>query len=312
MADPSRRGGSGLGLAIAAEHAALLGGRLDAANRSGGGLEIELVLPVTQPLPDGDAAAISGATLRIDEPHHTEVPPMNRNRPIPIVAVLLAASALVAACGGASGPLGTIPVASASPEPSVAQGSPDATPSEEPSTSTPSDEPSDSLDPGASVSPTPTATSSGTTILRAYFWLGGLPGSEGPVAVLRTIPGTKAVATAAVTALLAGPTAGETGRAITTQIPSGTQLLDLAIDKSVATINLSAEFVGGGDSAAVQTRQAQVTYTLTQFPTVKSVIFQIEGVQLGDAVRARPTPRSCPTSGSTGRRSTPRSATRRT
>ena len=59
MADPSRRGGSGLGLAIAAEHAALLGGRLDAANRSGGGLEIELVLPVTQPLPDGDAAAIS-------------------------------------------------------------------------------------------------------------------------------------------------------------------------------------------------------------------------------------------------------------
>jgi len=59
MADPSRRGGSGLGLAIAAEHAALLGGRLRARNRDEGGLEIELVLPVTQPLPDGDAAAIS-------------------------------------------------------------------------------------------------------------------------------------------------------------------------------------------------------------------------------------------------------------
>ena len=38
MADPSRRGGSGLGLAIAAEHAALLGGRLRARNRDGGGL----------------------------------------------------------------------------------------------------------------------------------------------------------------------------------------------------------------------------------------------------------------------------------
>ena len=36
MADPSRRGGSGLGLAIAAEHAALLGGRLGARNRDGG------------------------------------------------------------------------------------------------------------------------------------------------------------------------------------------------------------------------------------------------------------------------------------
>jgi two-component system sensor histidine kinase MtrB len=61
MADPSRRGGSGLGLAIAAEHAALLGGRLRARNRDGGGLDIELVLPVTQPLPDGDAAATGGA-----------------------------------------------------------------------------------------------------------------------------------------------------------------------------------------------------------------------------------------------------------
>jgi signal transduction histidine kinase len=57
MADPSRRGGSGLGLAIAAEHAALLGGRLRARNRDGGGLAIELLLPVTHSLPDGDPAA---------------------------------------------------------------------------------------------------------------------------------------------------------------------------------------------------------------------------------------------------------------
>jgi two-component system, OmpR family, sensor histidine kinase MtrB len=58
MADPSRRGGSGLGLAIAAEHAALLGGRLDARNRDGGGLAMDLLLPVTNPLPHGDPAAI--------------------------------------------------------------------------------------------------------------------------------------------------------------------------------------------------------------------------------------------------------------
>jgi signal transduction histidine kinase len=57
MADPSRRGGSGLGLAIAAENAALLGGELRARNRASGGLEIELRLPVTEPLPDGDRAA---------------------------------------------------------------------------------------------------------------------------------------------------------------------------------------------------------------------------------------------------------------
>jgi two-component system sensor histidine kinase MtrB len=61
MADPSRVGGSGLGLAIAAEHAQLLGGDLRARNREGGGLAVELVLPVTEPLPDGDPAAIPRA-----------------------------------------------------------------------------------------------------------------------------------------------------------------------------------------------------------------------------------------------------------
>ncbi|HEV8402614.1 MAG TPA: HAMP domain-containing sensor histidine kinase [Candidatus Limnocylindrales bacterium] len=58
-ADPSRHGGSsGLGLAIAAEHARLLGGTLSAADRPGGGLRIELRLPVTEPLPAGDETAM--------------------------------------------------------------------------------------------------------------------------------------------------------------------------------------------------------------------------------------------------------------
>jgi signal transduction histidine kinase len=60
MADPSRRGGSGLGLAIASEHAELLGGSLRARNRDGGGLAIELTLPVTGSLRHGDPAATDG------------------------------------------------------------------------------------------------------------------------------------------------------------------------------------------------------------------------------------------------------------
>ncbi len=53
-ADASRyRGSSGLGLAIAAEHAALLGGSLQAENRDGGGLSVTLRLPVTHSLPPG-------------------------------------------------------------------------------------------------------------------------------------------------------------------------------------------------------------------------------------------------------------------
>ena len=58
--DPSRSGGSsGLGLAIAAEHAALMGGYLQAMNREGGGLRLELILPkdVARSLPSGHAPA---------------------------------------------------------------------------------------------------------------------------------------------------------------------------------------------------------------------------------------------------------------
>jgi signal transduction histidine kinase len=58
--DPSRAGGSsGLGLAIAAEHAALMGGYLQAMNREDGGLRLELVLPrdVAGSLRAGDGTA---------------------------------------------------------------------------------------------------------------------------------------------------------------------------------------------------------------------------------------------------------------
>ena len=50
-----------------------------------------------------------------------------------------------------------------------------------------------------------------TMIVRAYFFLGGEPGSAGLVPVLREVPQTPAVATAAMNALLAGPTATESG-----------------------------------------------------------------------------------------------------
>jgi signal transduction histidine kinase len=65
--DPSRSGGSsGLGLAIAAEHAALLDGYLQAMARDGGGLRMELVLPlsVTGSLHAGDEAVTSDIDRR--------------------------------------------------------------------------------------------------------------------------------------------------------------------------------------------------------------------------------------------------------
>ena len=64
---------------------------------------------------------------------------------------------------------------------------------------------------------------------------------------------------------------------ITTAIPDGTQLLGVSIKNGVATVNLSTEYDSGGGTASMQYRLAQVVYTLTQFSSVKSVLFQIDG-----------------------------------
>ena len=65
--------------------------------------------------------------------------------------------------------------------------------------------------------------------------------------------------------------------AMYTTIPEGTKLLGISIAKGVATVNLSREFESGGGSESILGRLAQVTYTLTQFPTVDSVLFQLDG-----------------------------------
>lgn len=79
-------------------------------------------------------------------------------------------------------------------------------------------------------------------------------------------------------ALLAGPTANEAGdRTITTAIPDGTRLLGVSVKTGVATVDLSTEFDSDGATASMRYRLAQVVYTLTQFTTVRSVVFQVEG-----------------------------------
>ncbi|MEA2518815.1 MAG: hypothetical protein QOF49_895, partial [Chloroflexota bacterium] len=170
---------------------------------------------------------------------HLEEATVKQHRPSTFVVIVLAVAALVAACSGGSGPLGTLPASSTAAEPSVVQGSPDVTPA-------PSGQPTDDPtgDPAGSVAPTaePSAAPPQTTIVRAYLWLGGLPGSAGLVAVLREVPATKSVATAAITALLAGPTGGEASRSITTAVPDGSRLLGITIADGVATIDLSSEF----------------------------------------------------------------------
>jgi hypothetical protein len=173
---------------------------------------------------------------------------------------------LVAACGTSTGDLGSV----ATPPPS-SQSSIDV-PSPEPT-------PGATEGPGDTPGSTPNASPSGTTTIRAYFLLGSFQDNAGLVPVLRVIPKTKGVGAAAMDELLQGPNDDEMGArpAMYTTIPDGTQFLGLTIDGGVATVNLSKEFQSGGGSASVVGRLAQVVYTLTQFPTVKSVLFQIDG-----------------------------------
>ena len=134
-------------------------------------------------------------------------------KPMTSIAALSALTILLAACA-TSGSAGTVPPGGATPEPSVAQGSPDLTP--EPS-SLPSGSPAPSADPSASAPPSQTPPA-GTTVVRAYFYFESVPGSSGLVPILREVPATKAVATAAMAALLEGPTETESG-AMSSAIP---------------------------------------------------------------------------------------------
>lgn len=182
---------------------------------------------------------------------------------------LLAAMTLVVALAACSpsGGLGQVPSRAPTPAPSVDQGEPDLTaaPSSAPSPSGPVG----SADPSASPA---------TTVVRAYFYYGGELGTAGLVPLLREVPETRAVATAAMQALLEGPTSDESGeREITSAVPDGSRLLGLTIEDGVATVDLSSEFESGGGSMSVFVRLGQVVYTLTQFPTVQTVRLEIEG-----------------------------------
>jgi hypothetical protein len=132
-------------------------------------------------------------------------------------------------------------------------------------------------------SPLPGALEAGsvTMVVRAYFFLDDRAGGDPSlVPVLRTVPRSAAVATAAMRALLAGPSTAERSAAprVSTTIPAASRLLGVTLNGRVATVNLSSAFASGGGTFSVRGRLAQVVYTLTQFPTVSSVRFRLNGV----------------------------------
>ncbi len=125
----------------------------------------------------------------------------------------------------------------------------------------------DNGEPGApTVPPAPTGTEVTPTVrpepdarnLLVYFL------RDGKVAATkRRIPGTAMVGRAALTALIAGPTADETEIGFESEVPADLSIDALTVAGGVAQIDLS--------SASGCPSMAQIVYTLTQFQTVQRV-----------------------------------------
>jgi len=97
-------------------------------------------------------------------------------------------------------------------------------------------------------------------------------------AVERNVPKTTAVARAALEELLAGPSDAEKADGFFTSVNPGVKIQKLTIENGVAEVDFDGTLeraVGG--SCRVSAIRAEITDTLKQFPTVKSVVISIDG-----------------------------------
>jgi spore germination protein GerM len=113
----------------------------------------------------------------------------------------------------------------------------------------------------------------------SVFFTGAADGATTLVAVSRpvTARGPEAVLRAALDALLAGPTAEERARGLSTEIPAGTRLLDVRVREGLATVDLSEAVASGGGSHSMRARLWQIVYTATQHPSASQVQVLVEG-----------------------------------
>jgi hypothetical protein len=183
-----------------------------------------------------------------------------------VIALVFGVVAVAAACGGGgeATPAGEVPTVDL---PNTSEEPP---PSTAPEPSQPSDpEPGAEPEPGGESEPEPAEE---TFTYEAWFAKG-----ESLFVVHRTEPKVPAVATMAMESLLEGPSDTEAAAGISSAIPADTTLLGVTVEDGIATVDLSAEYESGGGSLSMMMRLAQVVYTLTQFPTVQKVSFELDG-----------------------------------
>lgn len=198
----------------------------------------------------------------------------------PLPLLLGAVAALLVACSG--GVVDAGPVAGDDPDPVTDVDTDDDADPDDASDDA-ADADADAADADDGDADRDDATDDRVTAVRLYFVApgGGTPARADPflVSVQREIPSTPGIALATLRELIDGPSSSD-GRlvdGIATSVPDQTLVLGLRIDDGLATVDLSREFESGGGSFSMFSRLAQVTYTLTQFPTVDEVEFQLDG-----------------------------------
>lgn len=130
--------------------------------------------------------------------------------------------------------------------------------------------------PPQKTSPAQNVSQSATRTATLYFVSIGADGSVNRQAVKRQLAKSDSPLTDAIKALLAGPVPGE--KNAMSLIPSGSKLIGASVKDGVATLNFNEnfEFNTYGVEGSIG-QLMQIVYTATEFSTVKSVQFLIEG-----------------------------------
>lgn len=132
----------------------------------------------------------------------------------------------------------------------------------------------------APTSPTPTPTESASPARKVTFELWFSKAGK-LYLTKRTEPFRPGVAELALLRLLRGPNLIERRVGAGTAIPDDTVLRGINLRDGVATVDLSSGFGASGTAAVLKLRAAQVVYTVTQFPSVRSVRLELDGTPAG-------------------------------
>lgn len=86
--------------------------------------------------------------------------------------------------------------------------------------------------------------------------------------------------TAAIKALLKGPTYQERNDGVYTEIPNGTKLLSVMESENKVIINLNSDFQYGGGTESVNNRLKQLVKTVVNFAPDKNLYLYLDGKQV--------------------------------